>query len=513
MKKSYIKLSKILSLMTLFISGLTLAQPGTPLIAAGTSQIETTSVNQKSLDSCGYEANHYLLSKMSSAEFYYSNIGDGTTPNTGAFPGRAQYYPGAGQDIMISGISFYAFIAGINSSTPVVTSIYEANADSTLSVLIASDTIDVTGNTFNAYLPAMQFSSVFENPVTINSAYIVTVETMSNDSLALVSNSFIADEGNGENLALSYYAYPTDPSFDGWFRHAGFAGYDGDFIIMPIIKTEVSNDAPFFISDDTVCLGESFTTDYTTQSPIFGNRFYSINHASSFENMGLNFGSDSVGSAVGTHIYPIAGNFDLIFVDTFELYGYFNDPTQCLISDSFELVVLDTVITGDFVFEVGGGLGGTNRFNPATAIDSSFFQEWLFYDADDLFIESNSQIETYYGHGSHAEFKVGMVVSHECASDTIFKDVQFTVGIEEFNLSDISVYPNPSKNGIFKLNNLSNEIEEIRVMNALGQTVYTNKPNGTISQLDLSNQHQGIYFMTVTSENGEKLTKRLLITK
>lgn len=511
MKKSYIKLSKALSVMTLFISGLTLAQPGTPQTAIGTSEVMTTSVNQKSLDSCGYEANHYLLTKMTAAEYYYSNIGDGNTDFNGAYPGRAQYYPSAGQDIIISGISFYAFIAGINNTTPVVTSIYEANADSTLSTLIASDTIDVTGNTFSAYLPNMQFSSVFDNPVTVNSAYIVTVETMSNDSLALIANSFANQDGGTEHLGLSYYAWPNDNQYDGWFQHSDFAGYEADFIIMPIMKTEVSNNEPFIISEDTVCLGEPIITDYTSQALIFGNRFYSINHINTLENMGLHFGNDSVSVAFGSYTYEEAGNYDLVFVDTFELYGYFNDPTQCLISDSFDLVVLDTVITGDFVFD-GPGLGEMYQFHPSTSADSNWFQEWLFYDLDGSTINltsSNIHEEQLLNDGDN---KVGMVISHECATDTIFKTINY-VGIEEYNLNDISVYPNPSKNGIFKLNNLSNEIEEIRVMNALGQTVYTNKPNGTISQLDLSNQHQGIYFMTVTSENGEKLTKRLLITK
>jgi hypothetical protein len=513
MIKSYTKLSAIASAIALLISGFSLAQPGTPETPIGTSTVTQSSANQKSLDSCGYETNHYLLTKMTVSEYYYMNIGDGATTINGAFPRRAQYYPGAGQDIMISGISFYAFIFGQATTTPVVTSIYSANADSTLSTLLASDTIDVTGNTFDAYLPNMQFSSLFDNPVTLNSAYIVTVETMSNDSLALISNSFANSEGAGENLALSYYAYPSAPGNDGWFKHSAYTGWDADFIIMPIIKTEVSNDEPFLVSEDTVCLGESIITDYTSQSPIFWNRFYSINSANSLENMGLHFGSDSLGPASGVHTYPIAGNFDMVFVDTFELYGYFNAPTQCLITDSFEVVVLDTVITGDFVFTTDF-LGGDNIFNPATASDSNSFQEWLFYDSDGItIVQTYTTIEAMYQHDDPGNFEVGMVIENECATDTIFKNVTFTTSIEEYGINDISVYPNPSKNGIFQLKNLSNNIEQIKVMNALGQTIYTNRPNGTISQLDLSNQHPGIYFLTVTSENGEKLTKRLLITK
>jgi hypothetical protein len=512
MIKSYIKLSTLISAITLMLSGFSLAQPGTPQMAVGTSVITTTSANQKSLDSCGYNANHYLLTKMTAAEYYYSNIGDGSTTSDGAYPGRAQYYPSAGQDIIISGISFYAFIAGINSTTPVVTSIYEANADSTLSTLIASDTIDVTGNTFSAYLPNMQFSSVFDNPVTVNSAYIVTVETMSNDSLALIANSFANQDGGTEHLGLSYYAWPNDNQYDGWFQHSDFAGYEADFIIMPIMKTEVSNNEPFIISEDTVCLGEPIITDYTSQSLIFGNRFYSINHINTLENMGLHFGNDSVSVAFGSYTYEEAGNYDLVFVDTFELYGYFNDPTQCLISDSFELVVLDTVISGDYMWN-GPGTGGAYTFNPVSQSDSNWFQEWLFYNLDGTTIdETSTDIEATYTFPSDDAYLVGMVIAHECATDTIFETVH-SANIEEYNLNNISVYPNPNKNGIFKLNNLSNEIEEIRVMNALGQTVYTNRPSGSVSKLDLSNQHQGIYFMTVTSENGEKLTKRLLITK
>ncbi len=78
--------------------------------------------------------------------------------------------------------------------------------------------------------------------------------------------------------------------------------------------------------------------------------------------------------------------------------------------------------------------------------------------------------------------------------------------IEENPLESISIYPNPS-NGIFNIDiyNADNNVNMI-VINAQGQIVYSEKV-GTSTQIDLSNQPDGIYFVKFINNNNITIKK------
>ena len=85
-----------------------------------------------------------------------------------------------------------------------------------------------------------------------------------------------------------------------------------------------------------------------------------------------------------------------------------------------------------------------------------------------------------------------------------------TVGINELKKQneEISIYPNPST-GIIQISNTSN-INELRVSDMLGQTVYEAKPNATNTMLQLDNA--GIYFVSITS-GAATSTKKVVVNK
>ncbi len=85
-------------------------------------------------------------------------------------------------------------------------------------------------------------------------------------------------------------------------------------------------------------------------------------------------------------------------------------------------------------------------------------------------------------------------------------------GIEQFlsNNEEINVYPNPSSDGNITITNNSNgNIDEIKICNMLGQTIFeTNLKN---SNATLQIENSGIYFVTVTS--GKIIsTKKIIIS-
>ncbi len=86
---------------------------------------------------------------------------------------------------------------------------------------------------------------------------------------------------------------------------------------------------------------------------------------------------------------------------------------------------------------------------------------------------------------------------------------QGLTGINELSADNLfSVFPNPG-NGIFLI---KSEIKNssIEIVNVLGEKVYATKINSAQSEIDLSKQPQGIYFIKLISEQGTA-TKKLII--
>ena len=78
------------------------------------------------------------------------------------------------------------------------------------------------------------------------------------------------------------------------------------------------------------------------------------------------------------------------------------------------------------------------------------------------------------------------------------------------NKFNIIVFPNPN-NGIFNIFGFE-EQAEISVKNALGQEVFNSEIDLNSSQIDLSNQASGIYFVKITSGNSSA-NRKIVLTK
>ena len=86
-----------------------------------------------------------------------------------------------------------------------------------------------------------------------------------------------------------------------------------------------------------------------------------------------------------------------------------------------------------------------------------------------------------------------------------------TTEVENYTPVDvITLYPNPS-NGIVNVLS-SNNIESIKIMNAIGQTVFENKVSANYTQLNTSDLNSGIYFVQIKCKNGIT-TKSLQVVK
>jgi len=80
------------------------------------------------------------------------------------------------------------------------------------------------------------------------------------------------------------------------------------------------------------------------------------------------------------------------------------------------------------------------------------------------------------------------------------------VGIEETNVSDFVIYPNPSQS-IFNIQNLKNENLQIRTLNLQGKEVVSFKSRNPNIQIDLESFPSGIYLLEITSDKGKTTQK------
>ncbi|MFP4469962.1 MAG: T9SS type A sorting domain-containing protein [Bacteroidales bacterium] len=82
-----------------------------------------------------------------------------------------------------------------------------------------------------------------------------------------------------------------------------------------------------------------------------------------------------------------------------------------------------------------------------------------------------------------------------------------STSVDNNALSSLSIYPNPST-GLLKISGLNAEADMI-VSNAHGQIVYRGRVNGN-TDLDLSTQPKGVYFIKLMSEDATKIEKVVL---
>ena len=82
---------------------------------------------------------------------------------------------------------------------------------------------------------------------------------------------------------------------------------------------------------------------------------------------------------------------------------------------------------------------------------------------------------------------------------------QQTVGIDELELTNVSVYPNPATNVLYV--NLSSINYCVEVINLMGEVVLKAENKSNTTSLELSNLKSGVYYLKISSEGKQKQMK------
>jgi hypothetical protein len=114
------------------------------------------------------------------------------------------------------------------------------------------------------------------------------------------------------------------------------------------------------------------------------------------------------------------------------------------------------------------------------------------------------------------EFGCSAVQDIKASTYTYFYDDSITLtktagpnnGVKESNLSNLSVYPNPSTGGLFNLRNVSTGTAS--VYDLTGKLVYSQNIANLNQIVNLSSQNSGIYILKVVTENSEEIRKLVI---
>lgn len=85
--------------------------------------------------------------------------------------------------------------------------------------------------------------------------------------------------------------------------------------------------------------------------------------------------------------------------------------------------------------------------------------------------------------------------------DNVYFSTQSTLGIDNFDLSGISVYPNPA-NSKWTIVSNNSIIQLVEIFDFLGRNVLSVKPNKQAVNIDVSNLPIGIYISKIKTESG-----------
>ena len=129
-------------------------------------------------------------------------------------------------------------------------------------------------------------------------------------------------------------------------------------------------------------------------------------------------------------------------------------------------------------------------------------------------------INDTYGDGICCGYGVGSYSITDDSGNTIISGGEFssvdtstfrvgeTLGINSFTDNNLKIFPNPS-NGIFTIKT-SLENSTYQIYNLIGQYVKSGSIINGSNLIDLRNSIDGVYFMTVQAENGEKTGYKLI---
>lgn len=181
--------------------------------------------------------------------------------------------------------------------------------------------------------------------------------------------------------------------------------------------------------------------------------------------------------------------------------GTYND-TILNMEGCDSLITINLTINNVNIGVTQGGVNGTNL--AANAASATY--QWYDCGSNTIISGETNQNFVATANGSYA-----VIVTENSCTDTSACFVVAGLGLNQNSLASlVQLYPNPSK-GAFTVN-LGNTYDEVMIelTNNVGQVIQTRKFSNTNQAVLGIEGASGLYFVKITSSNGEKATLRII---
>lgn len=157
----------------------------------------------------------------------------------------------------------------------------------------------------------------------------------------------------------------------------------------------------------------------------------------------------------------------------------------------------------------GSLTGETNAYEYTYAVGANDSQTWVSIDVP---VTDWNNVETQPGF-SDIQYLTQFLITSSGTIDVIYMDNfyfhQNTLGVDTFDASLISAYPNPTQSS-WNINLNNSNIQSVEIFNTLGSIVKTIQVNDSSVSIDASDLATGIYFAKVQNDNNQFNTIKLV---
>ncbi|HBS12836.1 MAG TPA: hypothetical protein DEO36_09885, partial [Flavobacteriaceae bacterium] len=105
----------------------------------------------------------------------------------------------------------------------------------------------------------------------------------------------------------------------------------------------------------------------------------------------------------------------------------------------------------------------------------------------------------------------GNIIIADYKNHRIRKLNSSALGVTNFTVSNVNVFPNPITNSETLTIESQEVITHISIYNTVGQEIYSIKPNSTKHLLNLRNQKSGVYFIKLILSDASTSIRKLII--
>ncbi len=149
---------------------------------------------------------------------------------------------------------------------------------------------------------------------------------------------------------------------------------------------------------------------------------------------------------------------------------------------------------------------GTFDFTNTSATTGTTTYAWDFGDGN-----TDATVSPTHSYSNGGTYTVTLTVTDSCGTNTFTGTVSTTVGVNELELVDLSVYPNPS-NALFAIQS-SDEMKEVLVTDLSGKVIFTDELNSSEGVIDATQFANGTYLLSIRFGNDHVQTVRLEVVK